>query len=149
MRTTELKVRVPTEMAEAVRTLSKARGQSMNDYVKRAIRSQLVAEATHMEAGGLLSLIVQGTEPVVRSANFAAVHAAAVVALLREVLQERYTEKGMPEALARERVEVLVESVMGEAVETFENPKILHQFSWIERPAEDGDLPDWLKDTDT
>ena len=147
-RTTELKIRVPPEMAAAVRTVTQAREQTINDYVKRAIRNQLIADATGMEADTLRNVVAEATTPIMRAANFGAVHAAATVGLLREVLRDRYTTQGLPDDLARDKVEALVESMLGEALATFENPKILHQFGWIERPADGDELPDWFADAD-
>lgn len=146
-KTTELKARLPVEMAEAIRTLTKERNQSMNDYVKRAIRNQLIADATHMETGSILKLVAQGSEPITRSANFAAVHAAATLAFLREWAKDEFIRRDeMPEDLAQEKAQLLGESALGEALATFEDPRKLAQFGWIERPSEDDEIPDWMKD---
>ncbi|MDA8205084.1 MAG: hypothetical protein M0Z36_03375, partial [Thermaerobacter sp.] len=87
----------------------------------------------------------QATEPLTRSANFAAVHAAAVLALLRELARETYVRRdGLSAELAQAKAQVLTESALSEALAAFEDPAILHQFSWIERPDDDVDT-----DTDT
>jgi len=145
-KTTEMKLRLPSDMATAVRTLSGERNQSMNDYVKRAIRNQLIADATHMEAGSVLALVRQANTPLTQSANFAAIHAAATLAFLREWAKDGYMGAGMAEDLAEEKVQLLAEAALDEALSTFEDPKILHQFGWIERPDMDDDVPDWQTD---
>ena len=137
MKTTELKIRVPTEMGEAVRTLSGARNQSMNDYVKRAIRTQLIADATNMEAGGLLALVSQATTPLTQAANFAAIHAAATLAFLREWARDGYITAGVPEDLAQEKAGLLAEHALAEALTAFEDPGVRAQFGWIERAIPD------------
>ena len=147
-RTTELKIRVPPEMAAAVRTVVQARAQTLNDYVKRAIRNQLMADAADMEAGTLRALVADATTPITRAANFGAVHAAATVGLLREVLRQLYTTQGLPDDLARNKVDALEASVLEEALATFETPAILHQFGWIERPLDAEERLDWLTDSD-
>lgn len=147
-RTTELKIRVPPEMAAAVRTVIQAREQTINDYVKRAIRNQLIADATGMEAGTLRALVADATTPIMRGANFGAVHAAATLGLLREVLRNQYTAHGLPDDLARDKVDALGEAMLGEALATFETPTILYQFGWIERPGDGDERPAWLAAAD-
>lgn len=136
--TTEIKLRLPSDMAMAVRTLSGERNQSMNEYTKRAIRNQLIADATHMEAGNILALVRAANEPLTQSANFAAIHAAANLAFLREWAKDGYLAAGLPPALAQEKAAVFEAVAMDEALAAFEDPQIRHQFGWIERPdAED------------
>ncbi|NMP24464.1 hypothetical protein [Sulfobacillus harzensis] len=137
MKTTELKIRVPTEMAEAVRTVSGARNQSMNEYVKRAIRTQLIADATNIEAGNLLALIGQATTPLTQAANFAAIHAAATMAFLREWARDRYITAEMPADLAQEKAELLADAALDQALTAFEDPRVRSQFGWIERAIPD------------
>ena len=146
MKTTELKIRVPTEMAEAVRTVSGARNQSMNEYVKRAIRTQLIADATNIEAGNLLALIEQATTPLTQATNFAAIHAAAVMAFLREWARDGYLAAEMPGDMAQEKAGLLVEAALDQALTAFEDPRVRAQFGWIERPESAADLPSWLTD---
>lgn len=134
MKTTALKIRVPTEMAEAVRTLSGERGQSMNAYIARSIRNQLIADATNMEAGSILNLVAQANEPLTRSVNFAAIHAAAGMAFLREWAKDGFMAAEMPEDMAEEKAGLLAEAALEEALTTFEDPAIRYQFGWIERP---------------
>lgn len=143
MNTTGLKVRLPRAMAEAVRVLSGERHQSMNDYVKRSIRNQLMADATAMESGSLMALIIQANVPLTRAANFGSVHAAAVLALLRELARETYVRRdGLSDELACAKAQVMAEAALSEALSAFEDPHALHQFAWITRPDPD-DLPDF------
>ena len=138
MKTTELKVRLPSDMAAAVRTLAGDRDQSMNAYVVRAIRSQLIADATSMESGSLMALVAQATEPLTRSANFGSIHAAAVLAFLRELARETYVRQdGLSDELAQAKAQVLTEAAVDEALTAFEDPNVRHQFGWIERPDDD------------
>ena len=139
MKTTELKIRLPVDMAAAVRTLAGDRDQSMNAYVTRAIRTQLIADATAMEAGSLMALIEQANQPLTRSANFAAVHAAATLAFVREWAKDSYMVAGLPEDMAQEKAQLLAENALDEALAVFEDPRTLHQFGWIERPDDDTD----------
>lgn len=146
MKTTELKIRMAADMAGAVRSLSAERTQSMNDYMKRAVRNQLIADATTMEAGSLIALVSQATEPLTRSANFGAIHAAATLAFLREWAKGGYIAAEMPEDLAEEKAALLAETALDEALTAFEDPAVLHQFGWIERPSEADENPDWVND---
>ena len=143
MKTAELKIRLPVDMAKAVRALSGERGQSMNAYVMRAIRTQLIADGTAMESGSLMALIIQANVPLTRAANFGSVHAAAVLALLRELARETYVRRdGLSDELACAKAQVMAEAALNEALSAFEDPHALHQFAWITRPDPD-DLPDF------
>ncbi len=136
MKTAELKIRLPVDMAKAVRALSGERGQSMNAYVMRAIRNQLIADATEREAGSLMALVAQANEPLTRSANFAAIHASATLAFLREWAKDGYMGAGMAEDMAEEKAGLLGEAALDNALTAFEDPQIRAQFGWIERPPD-------------
>lgn len=146
--TTEIKLRLPSDMAMAVRTLSGERNQSMNEYTKRAIRNQLIADATHMEAGNILALVQAANKPLTQSTNFAAIHAAAALAFLREWAKDGYLTAGMPPALAQEKSAVFGTVALDEALTAFEDPQIRHQFGWIERPDAEDRSPDGLHEED-
>ena len=84
-----------------------------------------------------MALIIQANEPLTRSANFGAVHAAAVLALLRELARETYVRQdGLSDELAQAKAQVLTEAAMDEALTAFEDPNVRHQFGWIERPVD-------------
>lgn len=139
MAKTEIKARVPEEIAEAVRVLARARGGSMNDYIQRALRTQLMMDATGLDNTALTRLIQQANESLTRAANFGAVHAAAVLTFLREWAADGYIAAGMPEALARDKAALFAEHSLADALTAFEDPRIRAQFGWIERPPDTED----------
>lgn len=144
----EIKVRVAPEMMESVRALAKLRGQSMSEYIARATRNQLMADGAGMEADTIRKRIMDANAPLNRSANFAAIHAAATMAFMREWSRETFVRQGLPDELARKKSELLHEAALDEALAAFEDPRNLHQFGWIERPESEADLPAWLTDED-
>lgn len=133
MPTSEFKIRIPVEMAESVRAITKARESTINEYVQRAIRLQLLADGTGANADTLTKLIQNANTPLTESANFASVHAAATLAFLREFARLVFQEQGLPEHLAQEKAEMLAENALAEATNTFENPQNRVQFGWVER----------------
>lgn len=128
---------LPDEMLIAAKAMAETRGQTLADYIRAAVRMKLMADATHMDGNEVLNLVAQANEPLTRSANFAAIHAAATLAFLREWAKAEFMRRDeLPEDLAEEKAGLLAESALDEALSTFEDPKILHQFGWIERPPE-------------
>ena len=129
---------LPDEMMIAAKAMSETRGQTLADYIRAAVRTRLTADATHMEAGSLMALVAQANEPLTRSANFGSIHAAAVLAFLRELARETYVRQdGLSDELAQAKAQVLTEAAVDEALTAFEDPNVRHQFGWIERPDDD------------
>lgn len=139
---------LPSEMEIAAKAIAETKGQTFADYIRAAVRMKLMADGAGMDGHEAVKLIAQANEPLTRSSNFAAIHAAATLAFMREWLRETFALQGLPDELARKKAELLHESALNEALEAFEDPKNLHQFGWIERPESEADLPSWLTDID-
>lgn len=128
-------LKLSDEMLIAAKEMAETRGQTLADYIRAAVRMKLIADATHMDGNEVLNLVAQANEPITQSTNFAAIHAGATLAFLREWAKDGYIARDeMPEAMAEEKAQLLAESAINEALSAFEDPKILHQFGWIERP---------------
>ena len=135
-------------MAQAVSTLAQTRGQSVAEYIRQAIRRQLIWDGAQMDYNALRQAIEHGTEKTTVAANFAAIHAQAVLIFLREWRKEDMKrQEGLPEELARQTVQCDVDDAIAESIRTFEDPRVRQQYAWVERPREE-DLPAWLTDPD-
>jgi hypothetical protein len=145
----EWKVRMDHEMADVVRAMAGRRGLSLNRYVLQALTHQLQVDVANWPTGHLRQMVEQGTEKTTVAANFAAIHAQAVLILLKEWRTDTLQRtEGLPEDLARQRVQLDVEDALAESLQAFEDPRIRRQYAWVERPARDQDLPPWLTDSD-
>jgi hypothetical protein len=138
-------IRIARAEGEAVAAAAAAQGRSLNDYVIRAVRTQILIDASGMEWNTATRLIRDATEPLSRAANFAAIHAAAALLLVKELMRAAKQAEGMPEALVREQVDVLVESALDEAAAIFADPRTQVAYGWIERPLSEDDLPAWVR----
>ena len=137
-------------MAQAVSTLAQTRGQSVADYIRQAIQRQLIWDGAQMDYNALRQAIEHGTEKTTVAANFAAIQAQAVLIFLREWWKEDIKRReGLPENLARQRVQLAVEDALAESLRAFEDPRVRQQYAWIERPESADDLPAWLTDPDS
>ena len=135
----------PQSMAQAVSTLAQTRGQSVADYIRQAIQRQLIWDGAQMDYNALRQAIEHGTEKTTVAANFAAIHAQAVLIFLREWRKEDMKrQEGLPEELARQTVQCDVDDAIAESIRTFEDPRVRQQYAWVERPQSADDLPDWL-----
>ena len=140
----------PQDMAQAVSTLAQTRGQSVAEYIRQAIRRQLIWDGAQMDYNALRQAIEHGTEKTTVAANFAAIQAQAVLIFLREWWKEDIKRReGLPENLARQRVQLAVEDALAESLRAFEDPRVRQQYAWIERPESADDLPAWLTDPDS
>ena len=140
----------PQSMAQAVSTLAQTRGQSVADYIRQAIQRQLIWDGAQMDYNALRQAIEHGTEKTTVAANFAAIQAQAVLIFLREWWKEDIKRReGLPENLARQRVQLAVEDALAESLRAFEDPRVRQQYAWIERPESADDLPAWLTDPDS
>lgn len=134
---------LPDEMMIAAKAMAETRGQTLADYIRSAVRMKLITDATNMDGNVLTQVVAQANEPLTRSANFGAVHAAATLAFMREWAKDTFMrQEEIPEDLAEEKAQLLAENALDEALATFEDPRTLHQFGWIERPDTD-DIPEW------
>ena len=137
---------LPDEMMSAAKMTAQTRGESLADYIRAAVRIKLIADGTNIDGRDALKLITQATEPLTQSSNFAAIHAAATLVFCREWAREIFVNQGLPDDLARQKATALHDTALSEALATFEDPKSLSPFGWIERPDPESDLPDWLTD---
>lgn len=141
----EWKVRMDHEMAAIVRAMAGRRGLSLNRYVRLALTHQLQVDVVNWPTGHLRKVVEEGTEKTTVAANFAAIHAQAVLIFLREWWKEDIKRReGLPENLARQRVQLAVEDALAESLRAFEDPRVRQQYAWIERPESADDLPDWF-----
>ncbi len=135
----------PQSMAQAVSTLAQTRGQSVADYIRQAIQRQLIWDGAQMDYNALRQAIEHATEKTTVAANFAAIHSQAVLILLKEWMKAQIMRtEGLPENLARQRIQLAVEDALAESLRTFEDPRVRQQYAWVERPESADDLPDWL-----
>lgn len=126
-------LRLPPDTWAAVRQITQARDQAIADYLRDAVRLKLMVDGVGMNAATLTQLIHNANTHLTESANFAAIHAAATLAFLREFARTVFQEQGLPGHLAQEKADVLAENALAEATNTFENPQNRTQFGWIER----------------
>ncbi|AUW92626.1 hypothetical protein BXT84_00555 [Sulfobacillus thermotolerans] len=134
---TSYPLRLPEDTWASVKQITQARGRAISDYIRDAVRLKLMVDGVGMNADTLAQLIQNANTSLTESVNFAAVHAAATLAFLREFAHTMFQEQGLPEHLAQEKAEVLADNALAEAVNTFENPQNRVQFGWIERFDDD------------
>ncbi|PSR23319.1 MAG: hypothetical protein C7B43_20210 [Sulfobacillus benefaciens] len=138
-------VRIGPDLADMVRTFAKQKGQSLNQYMQRALTNQIQVDAVDWPTGHLGQVVEQGTEKTTVAANFAAIQAQAVLILLKEWRKEDMKrQEGLPEELARQTVQCDVDDAIAESIRTFEDPRVRQQYAWVERPQSADDLPDWF-----
>jgi len=113
--------------------------------VVRALRTQALIDASGMEWHTATRLIRDATEPISRAANFAAIHAAAALLLVKEVLRARPADDGLPGAIIREQVDLLVDNAVDKATALFADPRTQAAFGWVERPLTEDDVPEWVR----
>lgn len=130
-------LKLPDEMLIAAKAMADTRGQTLADYIRAAIQAKLIADAVGLDGDGWRQAVADATTPLTRSANFAAIHAAAVMAFLREWAKDGFMAAEMPEDLAEEKAGLLAEAALDEALSAFEDPRVRSQFGWIERPIPD------------
>ena len=137
----------PEDMAQAVTTLAQTRGQSVADYIRQAIQRQLIWDGVHMEESAWQQAIQQGTHKVSIAANFAAIDSHAIMILLREWRKTDIQKtEGLPEDLARQKVQGDMDEALALAVTVFEDPRVQQRYAWVTRSESPEDLPDWLTD---
>jgi hypothetical protein len=141
----EWKVRMDHEMAAIVRAMAGRRGLSLNRYVRLALTHQLQVDVVNWPTGHLRKVVEEGTEKTTTAANFAAIHAQATLILLKEWRKADIQRvEGLPEDLARQKVQLDVDDALAMALEVFEDPRVRQQYAWMERPQSADDLPDWF-----
>jgi hypothetical protein len=141
----EWKVRMDADTASMVRALAHKRGLSLNRYMVIAIREQMQRDVADWHTGQLLQLVEQGTQKTTIAANFAAIQSQAVLILLKEWRKaDIKRQEGLPEDLARQKVELDCDEALALAADVFENPQVQQRYAWVERPESAEDLPDWL-----
>lgn len=124
---------LPDEMWAAVKLLTEARQQTTADYIRDAVRLKLMVDGAGVNAASLTQLIRNANAPLVESANFGAIHAAAALIFLREFAKASFLDHGLPEHLAHEKATMLADNARDEATNIFEDPQNRVQFGWIER----------------
>ena len=142
-------VRIDTDTATMVRAVIHRHGQSLNDYVVQAVRNQLQLDVVNWPTGQVLQLVEQGTQKTTVAANFAAIHSQAIMILLKEWRKADIQKaEGLPEDLARQKVQGDTDEALALAAAVFEDPQVQQCYTWVERPASADDLPDWLTAAD-
>ena len=140
-------LKLPDEMMAAAKALAEIRGQTLVDYIRRAIRFQMQWDAMGQEHNALRQAVEQGTQKTTVAANFAAVQSQAIMILLREWRKEDIQKaEGLPEDLARQKVQGDMDEALALAAAVFEDPQVQQRYAWVERPESTDDLPDWLTD---
>ncbi len=137
---------LPAEMMIGIKAIAEPRDQSTADFIRAAVRLKIMVEALGIDGRDALKLIARATEPLTQSANFAAVHSAGTLEFMREWAKDSFVRQGLPDDLAQEKAAALHETALAEALAAFEDPKIRHQFGWIEGPGHESNLPEWLTD---
>ena len=138
-------VRLGPDLADTIRTFAKQKGQSLNQYMQRALTNQIQVDAVDWPTGHLRHMVEEGVEKTTTAANFAAIHSQAVLILLKEWMKAQIMRtEGLSEDLARQRVQLDVEDALAESIRTFEDPQIRQQYVWVERPESADDLRAWL-----
>ena len=149
MSTEKWTVRIDADTAAMVRAVTHRHGQRLNDYVVQAVRNQLQLDVADWHTGHLLRMVEQGTQKTTTAANFAAIQSQAVLILLREWMKEHLKKvEGLPESLARQKVQGDMDDALALAAAVFEDPQVQQRYAWVERPESAEDLPDWLTDED-
>ena len=145
----EWKVRMAEDLADRIRTFAKQKGMSLNQYMRRALINQIQVDVVNWPTGHLRQVVEQGTEKTTAAANLAAVQAQATLILLKEWRKEDMKrQEGLPEDLARQRVQLDVDDAIAESIRTFEDPRVRQQYAWIERPESADDGPSWFTEPD-
>ena len=149
MSTEKWTVRIDEDTAAMVRAVAHRHGQSLNDYIIRAITNQLQLDVADWHTGQLLRMVEQGTQKTTTAANFAAIQAQAVLILLKEWRKADIQKtEGLPEDLARQKVELDCDEALALAAAMFEDPRVQQRYAWVTRPESPEDLPDWLTEDD-
>ena len=149
MSTEKWTVRIDEDTAAMVRAVAHRHGQSLNDYIIRAITNQLQLDVADWHTGQLLRMVEQGTQKTTTAANFAAIQAQAVLILLKEWWKADIQKtEGLPEDLARQKVELDCDEALALAAAMFEDPRVQQRYAWVTRPESPEDLPDWLTEDD-
>ena len=149
MSTEKWTVRIDADTAAMVRAVTHRHGQRLNDYVVQAVRNQLQLDVADWHTGHLLRMVEQGTQKTTVAANFAAIQAQAVLILLREWRKEDIQKtEGLPEDLARQKVELDCDEALALAAAVFEDPRVRQRYAWVTRPESAEDLPGWLTEDD-
>ena len=142
-------VRFEPDLANMIRTFAEQKGMSLNQYMRRALTNQIQVDAVDWPTGHLRQMVEQGTEKTTVAANFAAIEAQATLILLKEWRKADIQRvEGLPEDLARQKVQLDVDDALAESLRAFEDPRVRQQYAWMERPREE-DLPAWLTDPDS
>ena len=142
-------VRLNSDQAQMIRALAHQKGMPLNEYVARALANQIQVDVGNWTTGHLRTIVEEGTAKTTIAANFAAIHAQAVMILLQEWRKADIQKaEGLPEELARQKVQCDVNDATALAEEIFEDPRIQQRYVWITRPESEDDLPDWLTETD-
>ena len=149
MSTEKWTVRIDEDTAAMVRAVTHRHGQSLNDYVVQAVRNQLQLDVADWHTGHLLRMVEQGTQKTTTAANFAAIQSQAIMILLREWMKEHVKKtEGLPEELARQKVQLDMDDALSLAADVFEDPRVQQRYAWVTRPENPEDLPDWLTEDD-
>jgi hypothetical protein len=141
----EWKIRLDAAEAAAHREAAAARGMTLTEYVIRALRTQALLDASGLEWNTATRLIRNATDPISRAANFAAIQAAAALLLVKEVLRAHKQADGLPDAIIREQVDILVENAVDEATALFADPRTQVAYGWVERPLSEAEVPEWVR----
>ncbi len=138
-------VRIDEDKAAMIRVVAHQHGRTLNDYVIQALTNQLQLDVSDWSTGHWLRMVEQGTQKTTVAANFAAIQAQAVLILLREWRKEDIQKtEGLPESLARQKVQCDVDDALAASIQVFEDPQVCQRYAWIEKPQSENDLPDWL-----
>jgi hypothetical protein len=143
------KVRMEHDMADIVRAVAQRQGLSLNRYVLKALTNQIQVDVENWSTGHLQKIVQEGTAKTTIAANFAAIQSQAIMILLKKwrTADIKKTE-GLPEELARQKVQVDMDEALALAAEVFQDPRVQQRYAWVERPESTEDLPDWLTDED-
>jgi hypothetical protein len=114
------RLELPADRWAAIAAVAQARGESIAQWLRRAIRSQLYLDAAAPEADTLLSLAAQALGPTRAAAEAARDGVEGLAAVLADLLAQVLVLHGVApdhaQALADERVAAAVGAARGEGV---------------------------------
>jgi hypothetical protein len=61
------------------------------------------------------------------------------------VLRAHKQADGLPDAIIREQVDILVENAVDEATALFADPRTQVAYGWVERPLSEAEVPEWVR----
>lgn len=87
---------LPADTMAAAKAIAQVRGETLAQWLRRAVRTQIYIDAVGPDGDTVIRLIRQGAEPAVEAATRAADAAQAAALLSRAVLARTLEAQGLP-----------------------------------------------------